>query len=219
MTSAGALIVVGAGPSVGAATARRFAAEGYPVGLIARDPDRLSDLGHSLSADRVTVATAAADVTDTSALEGALVEIADQLGDVDTMLFSPRPSLEWIKPVLETTGEDVAAALALNVVAAANAVRAVVGPMIARGTGTLLFTTGGAVLEPHRDRAVSGIAYAAESVWVRMLHDALAPKGVLAAQLTIVGGIGPDQRHHPAVVAEQLWQLRTDRDRQLMILR
>jgi hypothetical protein len=37
------------------------------------------------------------------------------------MLFSPRPSLSWIKPVLETTSEDVAAALALNVVAATNA--------------------------------------------------------------------------------------------------
>jgi NADP-dependent 3-hydroxy acid dehydrogenase YdfG len=215
----GALIVVGAGQGVGGATARRFAADGHPVGLIARDPNRLRHLGHTLSADGTTVATAAADVTDTSALEGALAELADQLGDVDTMLFSPRPSLSRIKPVLETTGEDVAAALALNVVAATNAVRAVVGPMLARGSGTLLFTTGGAALEPHRDRAVSGIAYAAESVWVRMLHDALAPKGVLAAQLTIVGGIGPDQRHHPATVAEQLWQLRTDRDRPLTVLR
>ncbi|WP_197379365.1 SDR family NAD(P)-dependent oxidoreductase [Mycolicibacterium mengxianglii] len=215
----GALIVVGAGPGVGAAAARRFAVEGHRVGLVARDPERLADLGRSLSADGITIATAAADVTDTPALEGALAGLTDELGDVDTMLFSPRPSLSWIKPVLETTGEDVAAALALNVVAATTAVRAVLGPMLGRGSGSLLFTTGGAALEPHRDRAVSGIAYAAESVWVRMLHDALAPKGVLAAQLTIVGGIGPDQRHHPAAVAEQLWQLRTNRDRPLVVLR
>jgi NADP-dependent 3-hydroxy acid dehydrogenase YdfG len=219
VTRTGALIVVGAGPGVGAATARRFAREGHPVGLIARDPKRLADLKRSLSADGVTVATAAADVTGAAALDAALAGLAEQIGNVDTMLFSPRPSLSWIKPVLNTTGEDIAAALALNVVAAINAVRGVVGPMLERGRGSLLFTTGGAALEPHRDRAVSGVAYAAESVWVRMLHDALAPKGVLAGQLTIVGGIGADQGHHPAMVAEQLWQLRTDRDRPLTVLR
>ena len=219
MTGAGALIILGAGPGVGAATARRFAAEGHPVGLIARNSDRLADLQRTLSADGTTVAAVSADVTDPSALEGALASLADQLGEVDTMLFSPRPSLSWIKPVLDTTGEDVAAALALNVTAAVNAVRCVVGPMQARGRGTLLFTTGGAALEPHRDRAVSGLAYAAETVYVRMLHDALAPDGVQAAQLIVVGAIGPGQHHEPATVAEQLWQLRTSRDRSLTVLR
>ncbi len=219
MTGAGALIILGAGPGVGAATARRFAAEGHPVGLIARNSDRLADLQRTLSADGTTVAAVSADVTDPSALEGALASLADQLGEVDTMLFSPRPSLSWIKPVLDTTGEDVAAALALNVTAAVNAVRCVVGPMQARGRGTLLFTTGGAALEPHRDRAVSGLAYAAETVYVRMLHDALAPDGVQAAQLIVVGAIGPGQHHAPATVAEQLWQLRTSRDRSLTVLR
>lgn len=219
MTATGGLIVVGAGPGVGAATARRFAAEGHPVGLIARNPNRLSELEDALAADGVTVGTAVADVTDRIGLEGALAELTNQLGCVDTMLFSPRPSRTWIKPILQTTGEDVAAALDLNVVAATNSVRAVLDPMLERGSGTLLFTTGGAALEPHRDRAISGIAYAAETVWVRMLHDALAPEGVLAAQLTIVGGIGPDQRHRPAEVAEQLWRLRVDRDRPLVVLR
>ena len=219
MTGAGALIILGAGPGVGAATARRFAAEGHPVGLIARNSDRLADLQRTLSADGTTVDAVSADVTDPSALETALASLADQLGEVDTMLFSPRPSLSWIKPVLDTTGEDVAAALALNVTAAVNAVRCVVGPMQARGRGTLLFTTGGAALEPHRDRAVSGLAYAAETVYVRMFHDALAPDGVQAAQLIIVGAIGPGQHHEPATVAEQLWQLRTSRARSLTVLR
>lgn len=219
MTTAGALIVIGAGPNVGAATARRFADEGHPVGLIARDRARLDDVEQGLAANGVTTASAAADVTNALALAEAVAVLADRLGNVDTMLFSPRPSLSWIKPVIDTTAEDLAAALTLNVVAAANAVHAVVEPMLKRGDGTLLFTTGGAALEPHRDRAVSGVAYAAESVWVRMLHDALAPMGVQAAQLTVVGGVGPDQHHDPATVAEQLWLLRSRRDQPLAVLR
>lgn len=38
------LAVVGAGPGVGAAVARRFAREGYAVGLIARTGSRLEDV-------------------------------------------------------------------------------------------------------------------------------------------------------------------------------
>jgi NADP-dependent 3-hydroxy acid dehydrogenase YdfG len=82
-------------------------------------------------------------------------------------------------------------------VAAATAVRAVVPEMRRRRRGTLLFTTGGAAVEPHRDRAVPGIAYAAESAYTRMLHGTLADDGVHAAQVTVVGPIGPGARHDP----------------------
>ncbi|AFU00486.1 SDR family NAD(P)-dependent oxidoreductase [Nocardia brasiliensis] len=135
------------------------------------------------------------------------------------MLFSPRPSLSWIKPVLDTEASDLADALALNVIAAAAAVRAVLPEMRRHRRGSLLFTTGGAAVEPHRDRAASAIAYAAESAYVRMLHDALADQGVHAAQVTVVGPLGPGARHEPDAVAQQLWRLHTERDQSLVVLR
>ncbi|WP_218004833.1 hypothetical protein [Actinomadura macra] len=73
-----------------------------------------------------------------------------------------------------------------------------------RGRGTLLFTTGGTAVQPHQDRAVSGVAYAAKSAYVRMLHDALAAADLLAAQVTIVGTVGPGARHEPDTVAGEL---------------
>ncbi|MER6926200.1 dehydrogenase, partial [Streptomyces spiralis] len=95
----------------------------------------------------------------------------------------------------------------------------VVPDMRRRRRGTLLFTTGGAAVEPHRDRAVSAIAYAAESAYVRMLHDTLADDDVHAAQVTVVGPIGPGARHEPDDVAQELWQLHTERAQPLFILR
>src|SRR5580693_3324002 len=38
------LLLVGAGPGLGAAVARRFAVSGYQVTLVARSPDGLADL-------------------------------------------------------------------------------------------------------------------------------------------------------------------------------
>ncbi|WP_433203034.1 SDR family NAD(P)-dependent oxidoreductase [Nocardia sp. CA-107356] len=219
MSERGAFVVIGAGPGLGLAAARRFGREGHPIGLIARGAERLAPMAAELAAEGMTTATETADVTDAQALAAAVGALRERLGPIQAVLFSPRPSLVWIKPVLDTEPSDVASALALSVVAAATAVRAVLPDMCNLGCGTLLFTTGGAAVEPHRDRAVSGIAYAAESAYVRMLHDALADQGVHAAQVTIVGPIGPGARHEPDAVAQQLWRLHTERDQPLVVLR
>ncbi|MFL6118421.1 SDR family NAD(P)-dependent oxidoreductase [Actinophytocola sp.] len=219
MSGTGAFVVIGAGPGLGAAAARRFGCEGHPVGLIARSAEHLRDLAAELAAEGLTTAAETADVTDTRALAAALGALRERLGPIEAVLFSPRPSVAWIKPVLDTGPSDVAGALALNVVAAVAAVRTVLPDMRQKGHGTLLFTTGGAAVEPHRDRAVSGIAYAAESAYTRMLHDALTHEGVHVAQVTVVGPIGPGARHEPDTVAQELWRLHTERDQPLVILR
>ncbi|PXX57640.1 NADP-dependent 3-hydroxy acid dehydrogenase YdfG [Nocardia tenerifensis] len=216
---ANAFVVIGAGPGLGAAAARRFGREGHPVGLITRNTERLAAMATDLNSEGITTATAAADVTDAQALTAALDALRTRLGPIQAALFSPRPSLSWIKPVLDTGPSDIANALALNVVAAAAAVRAVLPDMLDQRNSTLLFTTGGAAVEPHRDRAVSAIAYAAESAYVRMLHDALVDQGVYAAQVTVVGPIGPGARHEPDEVAQHLWRLHIERDQPLLVLR
>jgi NADP-dependent 3-hydroxy acid dehydrogenase YdfG len=219
VSGTGAFVVVGAGPGSGVAAARRFGREGHPVGLVARGAERLEAMATGLTSEGITTATETADVADEKALTAALGALRERLGPIEVVLFSPRPDLGWIKPVLDTGPADVESALALSVVAVAAVVQAVVPEMRRRGHGTLLFTTGGAAVEPHRDRAVSGIAYAAESAYTRMLHDALADHGVHVAQLTIVGPIGPGARHEPDEVAQELWRLHTAHDQPLLVLR
>ncbi|MEU1481607.1 SDR family NAD(P)-dependent oxidoreductase [Streptomyces sp. NPDC005760] len=219
MSCRGAFVVVGAGPGLGAAAARRFGSEGHPVGLIARNAERLDRMSADLASRGLPTATETADVTDEQALTAALGALRQRLGPIEVALFSPRPNLTWIKPVLDTEPKDLASALSLSVLAAASAVRALVPDMRRRRRGTLLFTTGGAAVEPHRDRAVSAIAYAAESAYVRMLHEALTDDGVHAAQVTVVGPIGPGARHEPDEVARHLWRLHTTRDRPLLVMR
>ncbi|MFB8003563.1 SDR family NAD(P)-dependent oxidoreductase [Nocardia sp. NPDC056000] len=211
--------MIGAGPGLGAAAARRFGRAGHPVGLIARDAERLAAMADELNSEGITTSTESADITNPHELEAALGALRERLGPVQVALFSPRPSLSWIKPVLDTEPSDIANAVALNVVAAAAAVRTVLPDMVNQRNSTLLFTTGGAAVEPHRDRAVSAIAYAAESAYVRMLHDALANQAVHAAQVTIVGPLGPGARHEPDAVAQQLWRMHTERDQPLIVLR
>jgi NADP-dependent 3-hydroxy acid dehydrogenase YdfG len=205
------LAIVGAGPGLGLATARTFGAEGFNVGLIARRHDRLDDLVRDLTGAGITAAGVAADARDPDATAAALDQIADRLGPVEALLHSPLPSVEWIKPVTETTPSDLRASLELSVLGAAAAVAAVLPGMRQRRRGTLLFTTGGAAVSPKAARAGSGITYAAEVAYARMLHDTLAADGIHVAHIAIVGPLGPGRTHEPAKIAELLWRHHRDR--------
>ena len=219
MSDQGAVVIVGAGPGIGAAVAWRFGREGHAVGLIARDAARLDRLVHDLQADGVRAASAVADARQAAQLRGAVNAIAEEMGPIDVLCYAPLPDVTGIKPVLSTTPADLAASIELSVIGSAAAVEAVLPSMRAHGRGTLLFTTGSAALTPSADRATSGVAYAAQTAYVRMLHDALAPEAVHVAQTVIVGPVGPGQKHEPATVADHLWQQHLRRDEPLTVLR
>lgn len=213
------IVIVGAGPNLGLAVARRFGREGFSVGLVARDRSRLDALVRELEADNVRAAAATADARRPEELSHALHGLAARLGAAEVLCFSPLPDVGRIKPVLNTTPEDLSASLELNVVGAAAAVGEVLPAMRGRGRGTLLFTTGSGALSPNPGRAASGVTTTAATVYVRMLHDALAPEGVHAAHTVIVGPIGPGERHEPMAVAEELWRRYVDRDEAVTVVR
>ena len=215
----GTVTIVGAGPGVGAAVARRFGTEGHPVALVARNRDRLDGMVAELEEDGTQAAAASADVRRPAEVRHALADLAARVGPAEILCFSPLADVSLIKPILDTTADDLAAALELQVVGAAAAVAEVLPPMRKRGRGTLLFTTGSAALTPSPERATSGVTYGAENVYVQMRHEALAPEGIHVNQTVIVGPIGPGKQHEPATVAEHLWQNHVRRDEALTVIR
>jgi short-subunit dehydrogenase len=203
----GPVHIVGAGPGVGAAVARRFARAGHPAGLIARDPERLTALTADLTAHGVPAQSCPADASDPAALTQALTTLAERQGPPEILCFSPLPDVGLIKPVLETEADDLHRALALNVVGAAAAVRAVLPAMRTAARGTLLFVTGGAVVHPDPGRAASAIVGSAEQAYVALLAQALSDTPLRAAHLAVVGAVGSGRKHEPDTVADRLWQL------------
>ncbi len=69
------LLLVGAGPGLGMAVARRFAVGGYRVTLVARSADRLGDLARSLSDTGAETATIEADASDPDGLGARMAEL------------------------------------------------------------------------------------------------------------------------------------------------
>jgi NADP-dependent 3-hydroxy acid dehydrogenase YdfG len=205
------LVIVGAGPNLGLAVARRFGREGFSVGLVSRTQAKLDDLAAQLEAERITAAGAAADIRDAQALAEAIEGLARRLGPVEVLEYSPLPAREFMKPILETTVEDVRGPLEFSVLGAVAAARTVLGPMRAAGRGTILFTTGGAAINPYPLRAGVGISFAGEVAYARMLHDELADQGIHVAHTAIGGQIAPGGDHEPAEIADLLWSQHAER--------
>ncbi|MFE1933452.1 SDR family NAD(P)-dependent oxidoreductase [Streptomyces sp. NPDC059474] len=206
------LAIIGAGPGLGAAVARRFGREGYDTALISRDQDRLDVLAAGLTGEGVTARGFAADVRDPKALTAALDTAATALGPIEVLQYSPVPQREFMLPVLDTTADGLAGPLEFSVYGPVTAVRQVLPGMRALGRGTVLFVNGGTAVVPHPQRAGTSIAFAAESAYGRLLHDTLAGDGIHVAQLIIPGAIVPGhEKKDPAVLADTLWTLHQDR--------
>ncbi|MFI1987752.1 SDR family NAD(P)-dependent oxidoreductase [Actinoplanes sp. NPDC020271] len=175
------IAVVGAGPGLGLAVARAFGRDGFHVGLIARDAARLAADVTTLAADGVTATAHPADIRDRPALRAAL----ESLGPVDVLEYSPGPQGAPITPAVTTTVESATAQFELNVLGAITAAETVLPGMLARGTGSLIFTTGASSVLPIGILGSAGLAMAALRNWALSLHDQLAPRGVHVGTVTI----------------------------------
>ncbi|MEU6014761.1 SDR family NAD(P)-dependent oxidoreductase [Streptomyces sp. NPDC047515] len=205
--------LVGAGPGLGLAAARRFGKAGHSVALVARDAERLGRLAGTLQENGIQARRYTGDVLDADSLTTALGTAADELGPIEILQYSPVPRADFMKPVLDTTASDLDDPLAFSVKGPVTCVHAVLPGMRALGRGTLLFVNGGSAVRPHPERAGTAIAFAAESAYAAMLHDALAEENIHAAQLIVPGAIRPDAEHSsPAALAERLYTLHSDRD-------
>jgi NADP-dependent 3-hydroxy acid dehydrogenase YdfG len=205
------IIIIGAGPNLGAAVARRFGREGLSVGLVARDQHKLAAIEADLARHEIDAAYATADIRDAEALSGAIASLAQGLGPVEVLEYSPLPAREFMKPILETSVDDVRGPLEFSVLGAVAAVTTVVGPMLERGSGSILFTTGGAAINPYPSRAGVGISFAAEVAYARMLHGELADRGIHVGHTAIAGRIAPGEDHEPDEIADVLWRHHTKR--------
>ena len=85
------LLLVGAGPGLGMAVARRFAEGGFRVTLVARNTDGLHDLADSLTDTGARIDTTAADASDPEGLRTRMAELYSQHGAPGTHHLQRRP--------------------------------------------------------------------------------------------------------------------------------
>ena len=199
MTAAPHLLVVGAGPGISAATARRLGRDGYAVGLIGRRQGALAQLGADLRQSVRHVEWAGADAGDPRSLGVAVAALVEKLGPVDVLLYNVSIGREAAVPDLAP--EELLADLAAGAVGLQTAVRAALPGMRERGSGTVLVTGGGSADRPIPPMASLGVQKAALRALAEVQARALAPEGIHVATVTVRGLVGEDRQIPPDRVA------------------
>lgn len=199
--------VVGVGPGLGLALARRFGSEGFRVALLARSSEKLSRYRTQLETEGLAVRAYEADAGSPQSVAAAFAAIRRELGAPELLLYNAvgvHPG-----PVSALRPEELADDLGASVVGALAATREVLPAMRAAGRGALLFTGGGAALAPGQGLASLSVTKAALRNLALSLADELEGSGVQVGTVTVAGAIGGSERFAPERVAGAFWALYT----------
>ena len=195
------LLVIGAGPGIGAATARRFARDGYRLTLAARQPDKLEELAAELRSIGAEVAIVRLDAADPWQLRAALSELYAATNPPGVVLYN----VAQLTPddLLSTAPGDLVGAYLVDVVGGVVAAQVAVPAMRASGGGTLLFTGGGLADQPHPSLATLSLGKMGLRGVANLLGTQLADDGIRVFTLTVNGAVEPGTPFDPEHIAER----------------
>jgi NADP-dependent 3-hydroxy acid dehydrogenase YdfG len=204
--SAGFLIIVGAGPGVSLATARRFGKEGYAVALIARREANLKVYCEDLEADGIRTLYRVADCANDTELSTAMESLQVE-APVPAVLLYNAANIKW-KNLLDDTAAGLTADFQVNVAGALTAARAVVPRMRVAKRGTLLLTGSLFATDPSPAFGSLSVSKAGLRNLAHGLKKSLHGTGIRVHYLAIQGRVtADDPQRSPTLIAERCWQL------------
>lgn len=205
-SAAGACAVLGAGPGLGAALARRFGREGHPVGVVARSRAALAALCSELAAMGIDGRPFPTDLARPAGVPATMEAMAERLGPIEVLCYNAARLGMQARPSELDVGalED---SLRVNLLSAVAASQAVIPAMRARGRGSILLTSGTFAVAPSAPFAAISMGKAALRSLALTLDEEVAPDGIHVATVVIGGVIERGGPHDPDRLADQFWQL------------
>ncbi|MQY31865.1 meso-2,3-butanediol dehydrogenase [Nocardia aurantia] len=167
------VVITGAGSGIGAATARRLAAEGANIVAGARQRDRLDRLVDELGPDRSLAVTV--DVTRRDDLDRLMHDAVGRFGRIDTLVASAGAGLS--KPFPDTTIDDWHAMMSVHVDASFMTAQAVL-PYLERTRGSIVHISSISGLGGDAGSTAYNTAKAAKINFTRSLAFDVGPAGV-----------------------------------------
>lgn len=180
-------LVVGVGPGLGAAIARRFAREGFQVALVARTAEFIDQLTRELSSAGGRAGGFVADVSQPKQVTKVIAKVRAEFGPISVLVHNASSSSG--NGLLGTSAEQFEEAWRVAALGAFICARETAPDMIAAGTGVMIFT--GATSSV---RGGGWLAFSSAKFALRGLAQSLArelwPRGIHVAHVIVDGLIG-----------------------------
>jgi NAD(P)-dependent dehydrogenase (short-subunit alcohol dehydrogenase family) len=172
-------VVTGVGPGTGSALARRFAADGYRVALLARDAERLEKLAAELPGS----AAFPVDLADLDALRASLAELRGRLGAPSVLLHNAVAG--GFGSFESVTSEALEQRFRVNVTSLLVLAQELAPAMVAAGQGAIVVTGNTSAWRGKANFAGFAPTKAAQRILAESLARSLGPKGVHVAYVVI----------------------------------
>ena len=184
-------LVTGAGRGIGRDIAQRLAKEGFAVGLIARTQSQLEETADIIRKAGGKALVTPTDVSKRDQVLAAVEKVEKELGPISVLINNAGAYLK--KALTEITEEDFDFQLKVNTYGPFFCTQAVVGKMVERGGGTVIFVLG----SETRGGPAQYSAYTASKVAQRAIAESVAYEfmhlGVHAATLDVDGAVDSER--------------------------
>jgi NAD(P)-dependent dehydrogenase (short-subunit alcohol dehydrogenase family) len=178
-------LIVGAGSGLSGSLARLLTAQGWQVGLAARNPDKLSSLNSF---------NLKCDATDAAQVEQAFAAFEKKFGIPNLVVYNA--SYRTRGPFVDLKADEVKKTLDVSAFAGFLVAQAAAKRMLPRGAGAIFFTGASASVKGYAQSAPFAMGKFALRGLAQSMARELSPKNIHVAHFVIDGGIkaGNDAR-------------------------
>ncbi|MBW3069375.1 SDR family NAD(P)-dependent oxidoreductase [Actinomyces sp. 594] len=199
-------LIIGVGPGLGAALARRFGREGFTLTIAARHQEHLDAIASELRSEGLAVDTLVLDAADPAATKARLKALSERI-DPDVVIYNA--AVIASDDILTADIDRLSDAYNVDALGAIVTAQVFVPGMKRRGSGTLLLTGGRLGVDPDPAYGTLSVGKAALRAVGELLFQELAADGVHAASITVSGAIRPETPFAPELIADRFWAVHT----------
>jgi len=209
--------ILGVGPGLGAAVARRFAREGFAVALMARREGSVAGVREEIEGAGGTALPVSADATDPASVAAAFDHIRSNLGAPEVFVYNA--GAFQMGGILDLSPEKFDECFKANCAGAFYAAQQVLPAMVEARRGTVLLTGATAALRGGARFSALAVGKFGLRALAQSMAREFGPQGIHVAHVVVDGQIdtprvremSPDREDHtmlsPDAIAETYWQL------------
>jgi len=201
--SNGLVVIVGVGPGVSASVAKKFAAKGHPLLLVARNEAKLADMKTALSAEGAQVDYKVVDASKPGEVANVISAITEPVASV---VYN---AAAWGGSLLTSEDADIRTATETNLYSIIATAKAA-APKLQASNGVLFITGGGFALYPSAAYGILSVGKAMTRTTSLLLAEELKPQGVRVHTITIMGTVAPGTGFDPDLIADTYMQVFED---------
>ena len=209
--------ILGVGPGLGSAVARRFAGEGFAVALMARREESVTGVREEIADTGGTALPIPTDATDSASVAAAFDRVRTELGDPEVFVYNA--GAFQMGGILDLSPEKFDECWKANCAGAFYAAQQVLPAMAEAGRGTILLTGATAALRGSARFSALAVGKFGLRALAQSMAREFGPRGIHVAHVVIDGqidtprlrGMSPGREDHtmlsPDAIAETYWQL------------